>query len=324
MFSFYWVWAFILLPLPLLIRLLPPIKVQRITSLYVPFLEDSIETLDDNKSKKAIYLIPILMWLLFVSAIARPQITGEPIAIPTEGRDIQLAIDVSGSMRSLDMIIENTRVDRLTAVKYVISKFIQRREGDKLGLILFGDNAYVQSPLSFDRKTINTLLQESFLGIAGKSTAIGDAIGLSVKKVIEDKEKNKKSKRILILVTDGVNTASVDPLEAAKIAKEEGLKIYTIGIGSDGSSFQQFGRALNNNAEIDEETLKKVANITGGKYFRAKSAESLEGIYQELDKLEPVTYKEKFLRLVNELFYIPLFIFILLLIIYQYISRRSL
>ncbi len=316
MFSFQWIWAFYLLPIPFLIRALPALNIKKITTIYVAFLGDKSKQLTTKKSSKTSYL-SVLMWVCFIFALAKPQVIGEPIPIPTKGRSIQLAVDVSGSMSINDMSIKGYYATRIEAVKFIISKFIKRRVGDKIGLILFGTKAYVQSPLSFDRETVDKLLQESFIGIAGKHTAIGDAIGLAVKKSVQAKKKNKNDKQILVLITDGVNSAELNPLEAAKIAKKEGLKIYTVGVGGDSVDF--WGKTTNG---IDEKTLKSVAKITGGKYFRAKNTKELENIYTELDKLEPIESKKKFFRPIKDYFYLPLSAFLLLMFVYLFSARR--
>ncbi len=180
---------------------------------------------------------------------------------------------------------------RLNAVKIVAGDFIQKREGDHIGLILFGSQAYLQAPLTFDRKTVTTLLEESFISLAGRSTAIGDAIGLAVKRLRDEDEAN----RVLILLTDGANTAGeVEPLKAAELAAKKGMKIYTIGVGN------RYSRDLN------ETTLKTVADITGGRYFRAHNIEELAQIYQLLDELEPVERNTQSYRPTWSLFYWPL------------------
>ena len=220
-----------------------------------------------------------------------------------------LAIDVSPSMQEKDLSIGNQAVDRLTVLKNIISDFIDRRQGDRLGLILFGSKAYLQTPLSFDRKTVNALLNESQIGIAGKATAIGDAIGMGLKKLMESNNKE----RVLILATDGANTAGeIDPLKAAELASLENLTIYTIGIGADsmelpglfGSAFGS--RTVNPSRDLDEKMLMDIANVTGGQYFRAKSSEDLRNIYKQLDKLEPVKGKAETYRPKKSLFYYPL------------------
>jgi Ca-activated chloride channel family protein len=220
-----------------------------------------------------------------------------------------LAVDISGSMRIEDMQVGQHIIRRVDAVKQVGANFIARRLGDRLGLILFGTNAYVQSPLSFDTATVKRFLMEAQIGFAGQETAIGDAIGLAVKRL---KERPAES-RVLILLTDGQDTAStVQPLDAAKLAAELNIKIYTIGIGADemtlpglfGSSFGS--RQVNPSADLDEEGLQKIAQLTGGQYFRARNPQELANIYGLLDTLEPVEQATEMYRPRQSLSYWPL------------------
>jgi Ca-activated chloride channel family protein len=196
-------------------------------------------------------------------------------------------------------------VDRLTATKFVAGDFIERRAGDRIGLILFGENAYLQAPMTHDRETVRTLMYESAIGLAGKATAIGDAIGLAVKRL---RERGAASK-VLILLTDGANTAgAVQPLEAADLAAREGLKIYAIGVGADEMIIRDFfgSRKVNPSADLDEATLRGIAERTGGRYFRARDTEELEEIYALLDELEPVDQDIRRFRPRQSLYYWPL------------------
>jgi len=245
-----------------------------------------------------------IAWLCLITAAARPQWLGERVDIPVSGRDLMMAVDLSGSMAAEDFDINGQTINRLQAVKLVAGEFIKRREGDRIGLILFGQQAYLQTPLTFDTKTVNTMLQESLIGIAGKMTAIGDAIGLALKRL------NGKTaeKQVLILLTDGANTAGeVPPLKAAELAAKQNLKIYTIGIGAAsrevGGFF--FKQTIKNN-EIDEKTLYEIAEITGGQYFRAKNTQELNKIYSLIDQLEPVEQESQSFRPVKSLFVWPL------------------
>ena len=220
-----------------------------------------------------------------------------------------LAVDISGSMQAEDMSINGTTTNRLAAVKNVVGKFTQKRQGDKLGLILFGSNAYVQSPLTFDTKTIRQFLNEAQIGFAGRETAIGDAIGLAVKRL----RQRPSESRVLILLTDGANTAGEgDPIEAAKLAQESDITIYTIGVGADemtvpGLFGSRFGaRRINPSTDLDEKVLKSIASTTGGSYFRAKNPEELEEIYTTVEKLEPIEQNVSTFRPTSELFYWPL------------------
>ena len=261
-----------------------------------------------------------LAWIFFVAAAARPQWLGDTVELPISGRDLMIAVDLSGSMEISDFVINDRAVDRLTATKMVAGDFIDRRVGDRLGLVLFGRQAYLQTPLTFDRETVKTLLYESAIGLAGKETAIGDAIGLAVKRLRESKNqenggqspaknKDKLADKILILLTDGANTAGeVEPIRAAQLAAELGLKIYTIGIGADEMLVRSFFgmRKVNPSTDLDEESLKKIAQITGGKYFRARDTEELEKIYQLLDELEPITKETQHFRPTSSLYMWPL------------------
>lgn len=307
MISFLWPWLFIILPLPFLLRLiLPRAKQNNDAALQVPHLEDYQLTDSSNlvtEQSRWPLLLYFLIWFLLVTAAARPQWTGDSIEVPVSGRDLMMAIDISKSMDHA--IRHNTRsVSRITATKAVASAFIEKRVGDRIGLILFGDQAYVQAPLTFDRTTVNILLDEAFTGLAGQATAIGDAIGLTVKRLTQNdskkdnntpNDKNISDDKVLILLTDGVsNRGEITPLKAAELAAKQGLKIHTIGIGSRGSR------------ELDEITLRKIAQITGGRYFRAYSTSDLVEIYNLLDKLEPVEKDVKSYRPIKALFYIPL------------------
>ncbi|MBL4711700.1 MAG: VWA domain-containing protein [Gammaproteobacteria bacterium] len=316
MMDFIWPWAFAILPLPFIFRLiLPRAKKTNDAALRVPNL--STFTLGNTLSQTTIktrwpILLYSLAWLCLIIAVARPQWTGDIIDLPVSGRDLMLAIDIS---KSMDLPIRHNlrSVSRITATKAVASAFIDKRVGDRIGLILFGDQAYVQSPLTFDRATVNTLLQEAVTGLAGQATAIGDAIGLAVKrldkrqkKYVTNNDKNgdnkttnvnnsSKDDRVLILLTDGVsNRGEISPLKAAELAAKKGLKVHTIGIGNRGSR------------ELDERTLRTIAKTTGGQYFRAYNTHDLNEIYLLLDKLEPVEKGVESYRPVKALYYLPL------------------
>jgi len=222
-----------------------------------------------------------------------------------------LAVDLSGSMKRRDMQVEKDWVTRLDVVKRVAGEFIERRDGDRIGLILFGTRAYLQAPLTFDRPTVRTLLQESVIGLAGEQTAIGDAIGLGVKRLRERPAEN----RVLILLTDGANTAGeVHPMDAARFAAKLGLKIYTIGVGADVAMMRRlYGSVrVNPSADLDEPTLAAIARATGGRYFRARQTNELVEIYRTLDELEPVISDDEQFRPTIELFYWPLGLALLL------------
>ena len=223
----------------------------------------------------------MLIWLL-LTAVNRPIIQGAPIKINSIARDMMLAVDISGSMDELDMQLEGETVRRIDSVKKVLNDFIDRRNGDRIGLILFADQAYVQAPLTFDLSTVKQLLNEAQLGFAGQKTAIGDALGLAIKRLIE----RPNQSRTLILLTDGANNAGkINPLEASALAAENQIKIHTIAIGADFTIQNSwFSRQTRRPSNLDEKTLKIIAAETGGLFFRAKNTEQLETIYNELDR----------------------------------------
>jgi Ca-activated chloride channel family protein len=245
-----------------------------------------------------------MAWALLVLAAARPEWVGEPLSLPLAGRDLMLAVDVSGSMEQRDYELDGSLVSRLAVVKAVAARFVERRSQDRLGLILFGTGAYVQTPLTFDGPTVAAMLRESVVGLAGRETAIGDAIGLAVKRLREQPEGN----RVLILLTDGENTAgNLDPIAAAELAREAGVRIYTIGIGGGEVGLRgAFGmRLLRQGGDFDPTTLKRIAEITGGAFFSATGREELEAVYGELDRLEPTQRDERTYRPRRALFLWP-------------------
>jgi Ca-activated chloride channel family protein len=308
MIHFEWPWLLAALPLPLLIRWLVSANMPaEQAALKVPFLDDFSEgeTRMVSQTQQWPLLLAAIAWLMLVLACTRPQWLGEPIEQSVSGRDLMLAVDLSGSMEEQDFFINKRPVDRLTAEKGVASEFINRRVGDRVGLILFGTQAYLQTPLTFDRKTVMTLLNEAVIGLAGDNTAIGDAIGLAVKRL---KDENANS-RVLVLMTDGANTAGeVTPLKAAELAAAEHLKIYTIGIGADEMIVRSFfgNRKVNPSVDLDEKTLIKIAESTGGQYYRARNTDELNNIYMRLDELEPIEKEKQYFRPRSELFYWPL------------------
>ncbi len=315
MFQLEWPVVLVMLPLPLLVYwLLPASGNRQQAALRVPLIEDfrlGVEMTDAVTPRRWRQWLGLLAWLLLVLAASRPQWLGDAIAIPISGRDLMLAVDLSDSMRTADFKIEGKQVNRLQATKVVASDFIERRRGDRLGLILFGTRAYLQSPLTFDSKTVNRLLQEAAIGLAGERTAIGDAIGLAIKRL----DLEVDNSRVLVLMTDGANTAGeVTPLKAAQIAAERGLRIYTIGIGADPEiESTWFGlRRVNPTAQLDEKTLREIASLSGGRYFRARDSEELANIYRLLDELEPLPLDADHLRPVRPLFMWPLGLALLL------------
>lgn len=316
MIEFAQAWALAALPLPLLARaLLRAREVPVQGGLYTPFAEQLRPTQSRAAGSRQLWLalLATLAWCALVLAATRPQWVGDEIEQPLSGRDLLLAIDTSGSMQIQDMRIGGAAVDRLTAIQDIAGEFIERRVGDRIGLILFGSAAYLQAPISIDRKTVGELLQQAFIGVAGKDTAIGDAIGLAIKRLrVLDGDR-----RVLLLITDGANTAGeLAPLKAAELARDTAVKIYTIGIGADSMTVDSFfgSRQVNPSQDLDEGTLTQIATTTGGRYFRARDTNDLRNIYAEIDRLEPKPKPESNFRPITELFMYPLLLSTLLLL----------
>ena len=303
MFEFAWIWMFALLPLPWLMAWFGNTrKGNASTEIRIPLL--SYFNHGGTSSEKVRFwpsAFAALVWLCIVCAAANPVYRGEPIALDNEGRDIMLAVDLSGSMREQDMELNGRFSDRLSAVKHVLSQFIEQRQGDQLGLILFADTAFLQTPLTRDVATVSQMLNESQIGLVGQATAIGDALGLSVKRFNEKSDSNK----VVILLTDGQNTAgNLTPDEALLLAQDAGVKVYTIGVGSEGGGMGFFNMMRSASA-LDEKLLTHIAKQTGGQYFRATDSQSLAKIYQQLDALEPQAKDTQTVRPKESLFYYP-------------------
>lgn len=315
MIEIVWPWVLAALPLPFIYRrLLRSAATAANSALRVPAVEDfSIITQHGGTgaTSRSAYWLALAAWLLLLLAAARPQWLGDAIEVPISGRDLMLAVDLSKSMQEVDFVLDGERVNRLTATKKVVGDFIERRVGDRLGLVLFGSQAYLHVPLTFDRSTVAQLLDETVIGLAGPSTAIGDAIGLAVKRLRDNNSEDK----VLILVTDGANTAGViEPQRAAELAAAAGLTIHTIGIGADEIMVRRlFGTfRVNPSRDLDEKTLRAVADSTNGRYFRARDVAELEKIYAEIDKLEPVEQGGEHFRPTTPLFPWPLALAVLL------------
>ncbi|MGH8504398.1 MAG: VWA domain-containing protein [Stenotrophobium sp.] len=311
MFHLAWPWMLLFLPLPwLLAKFLPPARPQG-AALYLPFAAGvAVEAATVvGKGLRARRLLFLLVWLLLVFAAMRPQWLGAPEPVPTTGRRVLLAVDVSGSMATQDMA---DGTSRLQVVQKVAGDFIARRHGDQVGLILFGTKPYLQAPLTADLATVNQFLQEAMIGVAGPQTAIGDAIGLAIKRLRSDTNKNRhKGDTVLILLTDGSSNAGVmPPLAAAKLAAEAGLRIYTIGVGAAAQA--GFFGLMGGNTDLDEDTLKAIAKTTGGEYFRATDASALQKVYARIDRLEPSAGRDQWYRPSTEWFPWPLGLALLL------------
>jgi Ca-activated chloride channel family protein len=273
-----WAWLLLLLPVPWLVRRwLSAAPRAGLQALKVPWFAMMTASRSGWMKKPVLAVLAGLAWTLLLLAAARPQWVGEIETLPVSGRDLLLAVDISGSMDT----------------------------------VLFGSRAYLQTPLTFDTETTAILLNESEIGLAGRETAIGDAIGLAVKRLRDD----AASERVLVLLTDGANTSGeVQPMQATQFAAREGMTIYTVGVGADEMMVQDFfgSRLVNPSADLDEDTLKAIAELTGGAYFRARDAQALAEIYEQLDELEPVESDQEAIRPVDELFFWPLSVAFLL------------
>lgn len=317
--EFAWPWVLLALPLPwLAMRFLPAAPQRLQAALRVPYaraFEAMRASAARSRRPRLRRWLALLGWLLLCTAAARPQQLGDRVQPQHSGRDLLLAVDLSGSMRQEDMQLGGAAVDRLTAIKAVLGDFLSRRVGDRIGLIVFGTQAYAVTPLTWDRETVRQQLLSSEVGLAGQNTAIGDAIALAVKRLrAQSKQAGAPSTHVLILLTDGVNNAgAIDPLKATEIAAAEHLRIYTIGFGGDGESNPLMGFALPTmDDNVDEATLRAIAQRTGGRFFRARDTEALAGIYAELDRIEPTLRAGRIERPRSELYPWPLAVALLL------------
>ena len=324
MIEIEWPWVFLLLPLPLVVYFFMPPTIGQDSALRVPFFQEVMQLHGDSVASKSrswlSLVLLVVIWLLLLLSCSRPNYVGQPVQLPSAARDLMLAVDISGSMEEADMEIDGRPVRRIEAVKAVVGEFAQRRQSDRLGLILFADQAYLQAPLTFDLATIKKLLDEAQLGFAGTKTAIGDAIGLAIKRMVE----RPAESRVVVLLTDGANNAGkVEPLEAAKLAAEQGITLYTIGIGAGEQVVRSFfgSTVVNPSRDLDEGTLREIASITGGKYYRAKNVEELQKIYAELDKIEPVDQDAETFRPRDALYYWPLALALLLSALLALLAR---
>lgn len=313
-----WWGALALLPLPLLVYWLVP-AIKQSTPIYLPYLPTTeAKTSPKNLGAK---ILASLIWFFVVLAVARPVWYGEPVTTQPKHRDMMLVVDLSYSMKKEDMAVGGDYIDRLSAVKQVLSDFIAKREGDRLGLVLFADHAYLQTPLTLDRQTISEQLNRAVLRLIGTQTAIGEGIGLATKTFVD----SDAPQRVMILLSDGSNTAGViDPLEAAKIAKKYNTTIYTIGVGAGEMVVQDFfsTRTVNTAEDLDEKTLTEIATMTGGQYFRARDSKELANIYDTINQLEPISQASQTWRPQTEWFGVPLALALALSIVLT-IMRRN-
>ena len=343
-----WPWLALLLPLPWLIYVLRSPMESRGVALFVPMAATlATQSADIVRGSRSARVIFALIWLLLVAAAVRPQWLGEPQPVPTTGRRLMLAIDTSGSMATEDMA---GGASRLRVVQSVAGRFIDGRHGDRVGLILFGTEPYLQAPLTADLATVHRFLNEALVGVAGTQTAIGDAIGLAIKRLRAEGRGDGAGgvggaggaagapgaggaagaagageaarQTVLVLLTDGENDAgAMPPLEAAGLAAQAGLRIYTIGVGAAPES-RMFGMSAGN-TDLDEDTLKAIAKATGGEYFRATDANALQAVYGQIDRLEPAAGNQQWLRPAEEWFTWPLAAALLLSVPAAWVGGRE-
>ncbi|MGV8923969.1 MAG: vWA domain-containing protein [Thermomonas sp.] len=325
--GFAWPWLFAALPLPLLVYALVPARRNAGAALRVPWSDrvQRIAAAGDGATRvQGFRWLAFLAWCLLCFAAARPQQLGPAVAPPQAGRDLMLAVDLSASMGEEDMQLGGRMVDRLTAAKAVLSDFLDRRAGDRVGLIVFGERAFALTPLTLDRDSVRDQLGDSVVGLAGRATAIGDAIALATKR-LQPKERAQLSSKqhVLILLTDGVNTAGMlDPEKAAGIARDSGVRIHTIAFGGNGS-VSVFGFQLPMGGDdVDEAGLQRIAALTGGRFFRARDTDDLAGIYAEIDKLEPVQRQGRAVRPKIERYPLPLAVALMLGLLALVVGRR--
>lgn len=316
MFEFAWPWAFALLPLPLLARWLLPAAKSASAALWLPQAEFLRPTdASGLQSQRRLWLLPLLIWLSILAAIAQPRWLSEPIPINPEAREIMIALDLSGSMEMDDMTYNGRRASRLEAAHKILADFIRRRQGDRIGLIVYADSAHVYVPISSDLETVAQLAEEARIGLAGERTALGDAIALSIR-YFNDRE---TTERVVLMITDGmINSGEINAEQALHLARNHDVKIHTIGIGAEEMTVQGlFGeRRINPSSDLDESFLATIAGSTGGEYFRAKSESDMESIYAAIDSLEPIAADEQFFRPHTSLAHWPLALGLAIFIIY--------
>lgn len=309
-FELAYPWVLFLVPLPLLVYWLLPAMKMRSASLSLPSFDKAVQYTGQKPKRAALvkrrgwfrWIILVLGWILTLAALSSPQLTGEPEMKVKTSRNFLIVADISFSMATQDWEFEGERARRWDAVREVMHDFIIKREGDRMGLIFFGSSAYIQAPFTPDLGTVGTLLDETDVGMAGQMTNIGKALV----KGVEMFERDTIETRVMLLLTDGVDAGQdILPLDAAEMAKNDSVIVYTIGIGTPGGG----------GSDLDEETLQEIAEATGGQYFLALDRERLQEIYTELDKLEPIEYEEAAYKPVTLLYVYPLGAALLLMLL---------
>ncbi|MEN8007013.1 MAG: VWA domain-containing protein [Candidatus Krumholzibacteriota bacterium] len=309
MYTLAYPWLLSLILLPPLLRLVLPSYREPRQAIRAPWFQRLATLLDAKPADGAVVartswyrlIFQWLLWALLVLALARPQFIEPPISRVNPTRDLLLLVDLSGSMDAEDFTnAGGEKVDRLTAVKEVLDEFLTRREGDRVGLIVFGSAAFVQVPFTQDLDACRMLLEETAVRMAGPKTAFGDAIGLGITLF----ERSEVENRVMIALTDGNDTGSrIPPAEAARIARDNGIQIHVIGVGDPAATGEEV---------LDEEALAAVARVTDGRYFFAQDRDELAGIYDELDRLDTREIDAETYRPRLDRFHWPLGVFLVL------------
>ena len=317
--EFTYPFYFLLLPLPFLVYKLVPAYRSKSSAIKVPFFSSMLEALGETPREGSSQLqrawwqrgILLLTWILVITALAKPTVQGEMQTRERFGHDIMVLVDLSGSMAEQDFSArDGQKSTRLSAAKQVLGDFLKTREGDRLGLILFGDAAFVQTPFTADQQVWLTLLKQSEVAMAGQSTHLGDAIGLAIK-VFEDNKQDNRKEKIAIVLTDGNDTGSfVEPVDAAKVAAAKGVRIYMVAMGDPSTVGEQ---------ALDMETIQRVATESGGRAFAAINNEQLAQAYSEIGQLEPLIYESTHYRPKQSLHHL-----LIALLVILYLSAFSL
>ncbi len=298
--TFAWPWLLVLTPL---YWLLPKRNVSASAALDHPYLMSLGQTTQTHGKKNSVRTILwLIAWMFIVIALMRPQWVSEPVANKLSGRSILLSVDLSTSMLEKDMRWNGRPIERYQAVQAIVGEFVNQRQGDFIGLVVFGSFADIQSPLTPDTQAVKDILEDLRPGMAGQSTAIGDGLALAVKQLRESDSPDK----VIILLSDGENkTGNVTPEQATQAAQKSDIKVYTIGFGS--SQMNGLGGLFSSmSSSIDETALKNIANQTNGQYFRASTTDDLFQVFNTIDKLEASDRDDRELRLITELYWAPL------------------
>jgi Ca-activated chloride channel family protein len=304
MLDWHWPWIALALPLPWLARALLASYQSRPQTIRVPFFKALTNSGDHRVSTTVQAVLVATMWIALLAAAARPVWYGESIDVASSGRDLLMLVDLSDSMRIDDMLLDGQPTQRIDIIKSVAADFIKRRRGDRIGLVLFGQRAYLQTPLTLDHNAVAVQLDEALPGFAGSSTAIGDALGVGIKRLRD----RPTDSRVMLLLSDGANTFGSEPLDATQVAVDANIKIHTIAFGATEQTItNEAGQrvTINPSSDLDTDTLESIATVTGGSYFRARNPSELERIYLLIDELEPAPIEDT-IRPERSLFHWPL------------------